>query len=347
MSIPGILNYSILLDSSPLLSAGGPLGAPNVIALLTAFAISFIAWQAWSKRPQVDQGHDSPTTVRPDDLHPAFAGALASGRISDTQIEATVLELIRRRALEIEPDQAQKDKVQIRILDPEKTSNEVESKLMEFLRQRAVNGVIPYRTLSRIRNDWGNIRGSLRSHMIANDWLKQSEIQTRLPFVLPGAIGLLTAAAMIPVAIGAGSGWPLLGGVLVGTVGSIVLVFGNIIPQTTTAGERAAIPWRNYRTGLILARDEGHGTIDLDEAFPYIVAMGMAPGFDRHIRRASQSGYIPTWIGPRAMVLDWPEGWHTYWVALHTVMAPTDPTNTPPPPGANWRKAFTGGRSAR
>lgn len=333
-----------LLEATPLLAAGGPFGAPNVIAVLASVAIAIFAWQAWSTRPRFTDHGESRTTQPPANLHPALAGALASGRVSDNQIEATVLEMVRQRSIEIEPDQKQKDKVQIRILDADQPSNEIERELMTLLTERAENGVVSYRVLSRLRNEWGNVRSLLRNQLIENQWLKPSEIQTRLPFVLPGSIGLLTAAIMVPVAISTESGWPLLGGLLVGTVGSITLIMGNIVPHTTDEGERAALPWRGYRTGLIIARDQGHGTIDLDQAFPYIVAMGMAPGFDRYLRRAGQSGYVPEWIGPRPLVLEWSEGWHTYWIALHTALAPTDPTNTPPPPGANWRKSLTGGR---
>lgn len=333
-----------LLNNPSLVSAGGPAGPANILALLASVAITFVAWQAWTARPRADGENPSPATVPPNDLHPAYAGALASGRISDTQIEATVLEMVLRRALVIEPDREQKSKVQIRILDPDDTRDEFESELMALLQQRANNGVISFKVLTRLRNEWGVVRGTLRRKMVEYDWLKQSELQSRLPFLLPGSIGLLITMGMIIVAIVTSSGWPLLGGMLVGIVGSAVLIAGNIVPDTTPEGERAALPWRAYRSGLVISREKEHGAIDLDQAFPYIVAMGMAPGFDRYLRRSSQTGYIPRWIGSRAIVLDWPEGWHTYWIALHTALAPTDPTNTPPPPGSNWRRSLTGGR---
>jgi uncharacterized protein (TIGR04222 family) len=338
------LSDSLALLNNSFLSTSGPAGPANILAVLASVAIAFIAWQAWSARPRADGDGPTPTTVPPDDLHPAYAGALASGRISDNQIEATVLELVLCRALEIEPDREQKSKVQIRILDPDQTRNELEAALMQLLQQRASNGVISFKALTRIRNEWGAVRSMLRQGLVDKGWLKQSDLQTLLPFLLPGSIGLLTSVGIVILSIATSSGWPLLGAVLVGTVGSIVLIAGNIVPHTTPEGERAAIPWRAYRSGLIIAREEEHGTIDMDRAFPYIVAMGMAPGFDRYLRRSGQSGYIPKWIGSRSVVLDWPEGWHTYWIALHTALAPTDPTNTPPPPGSHWRRSLTGGR---
>jgi hypothetical protein len=325
-------------------SSGSLFGPLNVISVLASIAILFIAWQAWSARPRIKNGQESPTTLPPEGLHPAYAGALASGRVTDNQIEATVLELIRRRALEMEPDHDERDKVQIRILDREATGNAVESELMALLSGRATNGVVNYRSLSRLRNEWGAARNRLQQDMADADWLNPSVTQTRLPFVLPGAIGMALAAAMIPVSFIVNSGWPLLGGLIVGVTGSAVLIAGNIIPHTTARGEAKAIPWRGFRTGLAQARDESHGTLDLDRAFPYIVAMGMAPGFDRYLRRASQSGYIPAWIGPRPFVQEWPEGWHTYWIAFHTALAPTDPANTKAASGSPWRRSLTGGR---
>lgn len=333
-----------LLTGIPFTASGSPFGLLNVISVLASAAIAYIAWQAWTARPRVENGRETPTTAPPDDLHPAYAGVLASGRISDNQIEAAVLEMVRRRTLEIEPDQEQRSKVQIRILDRDSAANPVEEALLSVLDRRQTNGVVGYRTLSRLRNEWGDARATLRDQMVEFGWLDPSIIRTRLPFVVPGTIGLLMAAATIPGAFLVSSGWPLLGGALVGLTGSIVLVAGNIIPHTTAAGEREAIPWRGFRSGIIAARDEAQGELELDQLFPYIVAMGLAPGFERYLRRASQSGYIPEWIGPRRKVQEWPEGWHTYWIALHTAIAPTDPTNTTAPTGSPWRRSLTGGR---
>ena len=333
-----------LLSGIASVSAGSLFGSLNIIAVLASVAIISIAWQAWAARPRIENGQETLTTLPPDDLHPAYAGALASGRVGDVQIEAAVLELVRKRALEIEPDSEQRSKVQIRILDPEDATDPIESALIELIERRATDGVVGYRTLARLRNDWGEIRAALQQRLIEFGWLNPSIAQTRLPFVLPGSIGLALAAATIPGAFIVSSGWPLLGGLIVGTVGSAVLIAGNIIPHTTVRGEQAALPWRGFRSGLIRARDEGHGALDLDRAFPYIVAMGLAPGFDRYLRRASQSGYVPEWIGPRPLVLEWPEGWHTYWIALHTALGPTDPANTTVPEGSPWRRSLTGGR---
>jgi hypothetical protein len=336
----GEIPIALLFVGSP----GDPLGPLNVMSLLASLAIGFIAWQAWTARPRAQESSATPSAVPPDDLHPAFAGALASGRVRDSQIEATVLELVRKRAVEIEPDHQQRDKVQLRILDSTLVTNPVEQTLMELLQRRSREGTVSYRDLSRLRNEWGRVRASLEREVIERGWLNPSLVQTRLPFVVPGAIGLVLAAATIPGAFVVSSGWPLIGGVIVGIVGSVVLIAGNIVPFTTRAGEEAAVPWRAFRTGLVTARDDGHDAIDLDSAFPYIVSMGMTPGFTRYLRRASQSGYIPTWIGPRPLVQEWPEGWYTYWLAFHTALGPTDPANTTAPSGSPWRRSLTGGR---
>jgi uncharacterized protein (TIGR04222 family) len=335
---------SAILNGMLSFEPGSLLGPLNVVNLLATVAIAFIAWQAWHARPRIEQGHETPTVTPPGDLHPAYAGALASGRIRDTQIEATILEMVRRRVVELEPDPDERDKVQLRILQPNETRGLVETELMQLLERRAANGVINYRNLSRLRNQWGNVRAVLQAELAEAGWLNPSALQTRLPFVLPGTIGVILAIAMIPGSFIVNSGWPLLGGFIVGITGSVTLIAGNIIPHTTDAGEREALPWRGMRTGLARAREESTNAIDLNLTFPYIVAMGMAPAFERYLRRSSQTGYIPDWMGPRPRVQEWPEGWHTYWIAFHTALAPTDPSNTKAPSGSPWRRSLTGGR---
>jgi uncharacterized protein (TIGR04222 family) len=344
VDLPDWLMSDAYLSGMLSFAPGSMLGPLNIMSLLAAVAIAFIAWQAWSIRPRIEHGRETPTVTPPGDLHPAYAGALTSGRIRDTQIEATILEMIRHRVLELEPDHDERDKVQLRILQPNETRNPVEEKLMALLRQRSSNGVINYRSLSRLRNQWGDVRAALQAELAEAGWLNPSALQTRLPFVLPGSLGLILAIAMIPGAFIVNSGWPLLGGLIVGITGSVVLIAGSIIPHTTAAGEREALPWRGLRTGLANAREDSNNKIDLDVTFPYIVAMGMAPAFERYLRRASQSGYIPDWIGPRRRVQEWPEGWHTYWIAIHTALAPTDSSNTKAPSGSPWRRSLTGGR---
>src|SRR5690606_12527905 len=115
-------------------------------------------------------------------------------------------------------------------------------------------GVVTYRWLKRLRNEWGNVRGQLQRDVASNGWLNSSITQTRLPFVLPGVIGLVLAVALIVAAIMAGTGWPVAGALIVGSTGLIALSIGSVVPHTTLDGERAAVPWRGLRTGLAQAR---------------------------------------------------------------------------------------------
>ncbi|MEX2426181.1 MAG: hypothetical protein WD401_05380 [Thermomicrobiaceae bacterium] len=325
-------------------SADSPFGLLNILSLLTSAAIIYIAWQAWSARPRLTDVREQPVTEIPGDLHPAYAGLIASGRVRDVQIEATVLELIRRGTISLEPDADDRTKVQLRIADTDQVQIPLEQELIRLLQSRAREGVVGYRTLNRSRNNWGSLRRQLRQDGIEMGWLNPSSSQTRLAFIVPGLVGIALAIVLMIVAFTAETGWPVLGAIITGLTGSVALSIGNIIPETTREGEEAAIPWRGLRTGLARARDERPDSIDLDRAFPYIVAMGMAAQYDRHLRRASQSGYIPAWIGRRSRVQEWPEGWHTYWIALHTALAPTDPANTTAPTGSAWRRSITGGR---
>jgi hypothetical protein len=341
LELPG---NSTLLNAIVSSSADSALGPLNLLALLSSAAILFIAWQAWSARPRLADADQTPRTTLPDDLHPSYAGVLATGRVRDTQIEAAVLELIRRGAFVLEPDGSDRTKVQMRIADGNQAQNPLEEQLIDLLRSREREGVVSYAALSRLRNSWGGLRTRLQQDTAAQGWINPSVVQLRLAFFVPGLIGVMLAVVLVFVAIVAGTGWPVLGAVIVGIVGLTSLSIGNVIPHTTMEGERAAVPWRGLRSGLAQARTGSADSVDLDQLFPYIVSMGMAAQYDRYLRRASQTGYVPVWIGRRSRVLDWPEGWHTYWIALHTALAPTDPANTTAPEGSAWRRSLTGGR---
>lgn len=326
-------------------TAGGPLSPINLTAFVTAAAIVFIARQAWSTRPRVPDARQLSSTQPPDALHPAYAGALASGAVTDSQVEATVVGLAQRGALAIRPDENDPEKVQIVIRNHALAETSFEEELLSILGRRAREGVLSYPDLMRIRSSWGPVRAAIRKDLIDRGWFAANASQRRLPFVATGIIGLLVALTAVVVAIVAASGWPVLGAFAVGIAAVGVLGMGSIFPDTTHEGEEAAVAWRGFRVGLARARDDGHGAIDLDQAFPYIIALNMSAQYNRYFRRASQSGYVPAWLGTPERVASWPAGWHDYWIALHTAIAPTDAANTKSPAGSFVQRTLTGGRS--
>jgi uncharacterized membrane protein YgcG len=322
----------------------GPLNPLNTVALLAAFGITFIAWQAWTARPRIANVREIPTTTAPGSLHPAYAGALATGKVNDAQIEATVLELARRGALVIEPDAEEEDKAQIRLLDITKAETDFEARLLSLLDEQSVDRVIRHKSLRSIRNQWGSVRAALRRDLEERGWFNPRATQLRLPFIVPGVIGILLAISIIVAVIIAGEPWPILGAGLLIVVSAIVLGLGSILPSTTREGEAEAIPWRGYRTGLTNARDSVYGEVDLDNAFPYIVAMSMAVKFQKHLKKASEAGYVPDWIGSREETRHFAAHWYIYWIALHTAMAPTDASTASIGGGAATGSGATGGR---
>jgi uncharacterized protein (TIGR04222 family) len=323
----------------------GPLSFLNIIALLAAVAIAYIAWQAWRVRPRIEGAEQRERTTPPDDLHPSLAGALATGNVDYSQIEAAVLELSRRGALRIEPDDEERAEVQIRLLDLDHAEHAFERELLNTLKERSDEQVVRHQDLRRIRGGWNHARDRLRRDLEERGWFNPNPGQTRLPFTVPGWIGMAYAAGLIVVAIAASSGWPVLGAVIVGLVALAVLGMGSILPITTREGEAQAIPWRGYRSGLARARNgQSIDELDLDLAFPYIVAMKMAASFDSQFQKACRSGFVPSWIGAPAHIAQWPEPWHTYWISLHTAIAPTDSANSKTPKSSATRRFLIGGR---
>lgn len=343
-AVPEVTGDVPLLQGQVASFSGGPAGPLNLIAILASVAIGYITWQAWSSRPRVPDGREQATTRVPQNLHPAMAGALASGNINDALMEATILELARRGAISIEPDPDESSSVRVRLIDDAAARTGFESELLRLLQRRANDGLVPARRLNRLRGEWASARRQLRLALEKEGWFSPRAWQKKLPFLVAGGIALAIAATSILAAIIAGNGWPVLGAVIAAITGLVVLGLGNIYPSTTAEGERAAIAWRGFRSGLARARTEPHDSVDLDAVFPYIVAFNLATSYNQYLRRASQSGYAPNWFGPDIDVSTWPHGWHDYWIALHTALAPTDSANTRAPGGSMLQRYVTGGR---
>src|SRR5690242_14390667 len=84
----------------------------TILALLFAGAVGLLYTRMRRQSPLSTAGdgvHLDPLALAsPGDLSPALAGALIKGRVSDTQIEATVLDFARRGMLTVEPVSAKK-----------------------------------------------------------------------------------------------------------------------------------------------------------------------------------------------------------------------------------------------
>jgi uncharacterized protein (TIGR04222 family) len=285
--------------------------------LILALVALIVRSRRWRKKPPEPPG--SADLAPPDDLAPALAGALTVGRVKDTQLEATLLDLARRGVIAMEPDG--KHLLQIRILQATPSLSGYEEQLFATMREVASpEGVIPAIRIPRLRAEFNPTRQALRDDLVARGWFAQDAGSRRRPLfilatisVIVAAIGLtLAAIAQSPVGIGAP--------IALFAVAMAAYGFGAAVPDTTAEGELAAGPWRAYQTRLYEAvkrKDSIFATPDwLDRLMPLVVALGLGQAFNPLLKAASATGYAPAWLG-------WPAGANSaaffpYWAAFHT-----------------------------
>jgi uncharacterized membrane protein YgcG len=260
-----------------------------------------------------------------DHLAPAMAGALVNGRVSDAQIEATILDFARRGLLVMEPLGA--DKVQVRLVGDGTGLVGFEQEVWNELRMRAD---AESRTLSRdaltaMRTSWGQAKTLLRRELIERGWFDPDAAATRRrPFYIAGAIGVCGALVGLALLLLSKEAWAVIGIVLFAAGGVAALVRGYAIPDTTVDGEMASASWRAYRASVSDSAYEPN----LDTDLPYIVALGILGTLAPRLKAASERGYSPAWFRPDGVQRTegqhaWGTGFYPYWLLFHTSVTPT------------------------
>ncbi|MFS8533134.1 DUF2207 family protein [Sphaerobacter thermophilus] len=238
-----------------------------------------------------------PTTRKPDDTPPAIAGALVAGRVTQYQLEATLIDLAQRGALVFEP--ADKGGMQIRLVDPSLVRAPYERALwtsLELMSQKT--GAISGEALGELWRFWGRARAELQAQLEANGLFDREgkgrrPVRLAIMVAVPVLLGVVAAES-----IANGSGTPF-GAVLIalGVLGAMLL--SARVPDTTALGQSMAVPWRGYMEGIVAAAYDRTAELDLDEAFPYAVAFGVIDKLDKRIREASAAGWQPIWFEMR------------------------------------------------
>jgi uncharacterized membrane protein YgcG len=285
--------------------------------LILALAALIARSRRWRKKPPASPGASD--LAPPDDLAPALAGALTAGKIADTQLEATLLDLARRGVIAMEPDG--KKSLQIRILQATPNLSGYEERLFATMQEVAgPEGVIPANRIAKLRADFNPTRKALREDLVARSWFAQDAGSRRRPLYIAATISVIVAsigfvlAAVAESAVGIGASIALFA-VAMATYG-----FGAAVPDTTAEGELAAAPWRAYQTGLREAVQRKASAFAapewLDRLMPFVVALGLGQAFNPLLKAASATGYAPAWLG-------WPAGANSaaffpYWAAFHT-----------------------------
>jgi uncharacterized membrane protein YgcG len=258
-------------------------------------------------------------------LAPAMAGALVNGRVSDAQIEATILDFARRGLLVMEP--AGKDRVQVRLVGDGAGLVGFEQEVWNELTVRAD---AESRTLSRdalaaLRKDWGQAKTLLRRDLIERSWYDPEAAATRRrPLYIAGAIGIGGVLVGLALLLLSKEAWAVIGIALFAAGSVAAFVRGYAIPDSTVEGAMAAASWRAYRDSVSDSAYEPN----LDTDLPYIVALGILGKLAPRLKAASERGFSPAWFrsdesqrneGQQA----WATGFYPYWMLFHTSMAPT------------------------
>ena len=166
-----------------------------------------------------------------------------------------------------------------------------------------------------------------------------------MPLILGGTLAfLLGLLALFPVFV-IDEGWALVGGGALLVTGLLIFVSGLGFPRTSEEGERQAVPWRGYREGLKSAARSNYGAIDLDEAFPYIVAFGLVSQYQKQLEQSSEAGYVPRWIATGIDDTSLSSNtWFVYWMAFHNSVNYTASSGGSTPGGAATGSGGAGGR---
>ncbi len=318
-------------------ASSGPLSLLNVIAILLAALLALPVVRAWRSRP-VLAVPSVPTTTLPGDLTPALAGALVTGRVTGSQLEATILDLARRGALAVEP--AGKKNVQVRLLDRSAVQDGFEARVWDALQGQADPGqVISSNSLTKVRSHWQPATDALREELEARGWFDPAIKARRRPLYLTGAAAILLAVlAAIVTAIGH-QPWGIIGAAILSIAGIASLIYGGTMRETTATGEAEAAPWRGYKDGLAAAKRDTARTVDLDQAMPYAVAFGIATSLNKRLEAAGERGYAPVWLGRTMDAQAWNGNFYPYWVAFHA-------STTPPSSSGSAGGAAAGGGGA-
>lgn len=287
------------------------------LALLLALLSLVLALWAFRWRLRHFAGPYIPPETK---LAPAYVGALALGRIRDEQMEATLLDLARRKALVIEP--AGPRQVRIRLLDKRGLNTDFERRLWRALdREADGKDIIHPESLAHVPTDWVSALGALRADLERRGWYRLHPITRRIPLNIAGITLMFASLAALTFGLVAQEWTGAIAMLILFAASLATFITCHYLPDTTPEGERLAAVWRGYLRSLndhqhVAASDE-----ELNEALPLAVAMGTPTRLDDWLRQAGERGYKPIWFSRHTGAIG-SNGFYPYWVAFHTSCVP-------------------------
>ena len=247
------------------------------------------------RRQIIDQPALPPSTVRPEPLIPAVAGALvAGGTPQASAFPATVLDLAARGAMRIEPESEggtfSQPKIKVRLLDDRLLEAPEERIVWDALQKRAELGVVSSKNLPRAAGDDSLLKQQVVATMRERDWLDPRAGRPRNGLVAIGILALVAALLTFVVTLAAGD-WPgYIGAGLLVVVGILAFgLYGNY-SALSRPGQLAARGWRAYRDGLKQAAKDDALPINLDEVLADAVAFNLGSAVDGRMKSAVEEG---------------------------------------------------------
>lgn len=299
----------------------------NALAVLYVAVVALL-WMRLARRAPMGSETMSISPDESGNIPPALAGALVKGRVTDIQIEATILDFARRGMLVMEP--TAKDKVRVRLLSDGKELVGYEREVWNGLAGRADSAhALSGDDLAKLRQQWSWSKSLLTRELAERSWYDPAGASARRrPLYSAGALSAVGAVAAIVLIVLSREGWAAMSLLLFLGAGSAAFVLAYMVPNTTVEGQLAASSWRAYRETVSARAYEPN----LDTDLPYIVALGLVGKLAPRLKAASERGYAPSWFHARGDQYAGPGhyqghyaggyGFYPYWIVFHGSMAP-------------------------
>ena len=289
----------------------------NIVALV--LLVGIVGYALWLHSQHAPVPVPAAVTDPPSDLAPGLVGALVAGRVTDAQMEATILDFGRRDALKLESDAAHH--LRIRLLDDAGIQDGYERTLWQELADRAdAHHVVSANQVATLAANWFPAKGALRQELRKRGWFAAQAEQQRqmLNWGANGALGV-AFIGLFPTLIG-GEAWGWLGIFALVAAAITGFVAARNLPETTAAGEREAAPWRAYLEGLQRHLPAFDVQQKMQTGIVYAASFGIAAVVEGLFYQASQQGLAPNW-----MSADQARG-RGAWMAYRTVFMPSPTT---------------------
>src|SRR6185312_5377447 len=215
---------------------------------------------------------------------------------------------------------------EVRLIDESMVRDEMERAVWSSLSKRSGDdAIVSSANLKRIRSDWSAARSALRDDLVDRGWFDPNAAQHRIPIYVGSAVlGLLSIVAFVFTVVGSQT-WGFIGVALLAIPAVAGAIAISTYPDTTPTGIEAASGWHAYIEGIKRSKSDKtlDVNLDLDEAMPYAVAAGVTSSLDKRLKRASEKGYAPAWLGPT--IHQYADGYNAYasWYAFHSTITPT------------------------